>query len=99
FAEALEMLAKPRDRIAERPRARFLRRAIGTRVVGGTVPLGAIGKMLDQSRAIIGPRPVRGPLGCGIYRERVIPIDAQAGDTIAHGTRGKGGPLSSGKAG
>jgi hypothetical protein len=62
------------------------------------VPLGAVGEMFDQCRTVIGPRPIRRPLGRRIDRERVIPIDAQARDTIADGTRREGGPLSPGEA-
>src|SRR3546814_17558831 len=58
FAKRFEMLAQPRDRIAERPGARFLRGAIGARIVRGTVPFGAIGEMLDQRRAVVCPRPI-----------------------------------------
>src|SRR3546814_20711634 len=50
FAKRFEMLAQPRDRIAERPGARFLRGAIGARIVRGTVPFGAQGAMLEQRR-------------------------------------------------
>src|SRR3546814_6665865 len=71
------MLPQARDRVAERPRRRFLRGTIGARVVRGAVTLGAIGEMLDQGRAVVGPRPVGRPLRRGIDRQRIIAIDAQ----------------------
>ena len=87
LAERNQMLLQARDRIAERPGARFLCRAIGARVVRGAVPFGAIGEMFDQRRTVIRPRPVSRPLRRGIDGKRVIAVDAQAGDCLLYTSR------------
>src|SRR3546814_8868672 len=80
FAKRFEMLTKPRDRVAERPRGRLIGGAIGARIIRRAVAFAAIGEMLDQRRAVVRPRPIRRPLRRGIDRERVIAVDAQPGD-------------------
>ena len=92
------VLLQPRDRIAQRPQAAFFGGAIGGRIIRCAVPLHPIGEMFDQRWPGIGARPVCGPAGRGIDRQHVIAIDAQPGNAIAHGARGKGRRLRSGKA-
>ena len=99
FAQCDQVILQPPDRIAQRPRRRLARRAILGGIVGGGVPLGAIGEMLDQRRALVGPRPLGGPLRGGINRQRVIAVDAQARNAIADRTRGKGRRLRACKTG
>src|SRR3546814_11212730 len=97
-ASRFELLPQGRDRVAERPRRRFLRGTIGARFVRGAVTLGAIGEMLDQGRAVVGPRPVGRPLRRGIDRQRIIAIDAQPRDAITPRARRNGGSLAARKA-
>src|SRR3546814_626353 len=98
FAKRFEMLTKPRDRVAERPRGRLIGGAIGARIIRRAVAFAAIGEMLDQRRAVVRPRPIRRPLRRGIDRERVIAVDAQPGDAITDRTRRQGRALATGEA-
>ena len=59
---------------------------------------GAVGEMLDQRRAAVAARPVGRPLGRGIDGQRVVAVDAQAGDAIADRAGGEGRRLGAGEA-
>ena len=60
--------------------------------------LDAVGEQLDQGRAEVGARPVGRPAGRGIDGERVVAVDAQAGNAVADRARGEGGELAAGDA-
>ena len=95
---AMQMRLQPLDRVAERPRSGFAGGTVAGRIVGGRMALGAIGEELDQRRAGVGPRALGRPARRGIDRERVIAVDAQAGDAIADRARGEGRALGAGDA-
>ena len=95
---ATQVRLQPLDRVAERPRLGLVGRAVAGRVVGGRMALGAIGEELDQRRAAVRARALGRPLHRGIDRERVIAVDAQAGDAVADGALGEGRALGAGDA-
>ena len=99
LAERDQMRLQPLDRIAERPRLGLVGRAVAGRIVGGRMALGAIGEELDQRRPAVGARALGRPVHRGIDRERVIAVDAQAGDAIADRALGEGRALGAGNSG
>ena len=98
LAQTDQMALQPQDRIAQRPLLALLRRAIAAGVIRGRMALGAVGKVLNQGWAQVRPRAVRCPLDPRIDRERIVAIDTQPGDAMAHGARGKCRALRSGEA-
>ncbi|KIT99872.1 hypothetical protein QU38_02845, partial [Staphylococcus aureus] len=99
FADGDEMFLQPPDRVAERPGIGLARRTIGGGIVRRRMAFGAISEMLDQRRTLVGPRALGGPFRGGIDRQRVIAVDAQAGNAIADRARGEGGRLGPGETG
>ena len=57
FADRDQVILEPPDRIAQRPGIGFARAAILRGIIARRMTFGAIGEMLDQRRAAIGPRP------------------------------------------
>ena len=96
FADRDEVRLQPLDRVAQRPGLGFVPGPVAGRIVGGRMALGAIGEEFDQRRAVVGPRALGRPFDRGIDRERVIAVDAKAGDAIADGALGEGRALGAG---
>ncbi len=96
FAERDQMRLQSRDRVAQRPFLGFVLGAIAGGIVGGRMALGAVGEELDQRRALVDPRPFARPLDRGIDGERIIAVDAKAGDAIADRAAGEGRLLGAG---
>ena len=82
---------------AERPRLVLPGAAVDRRVVGSRMALGAVGEELDQRRSGVGARAIRRPALGRIYRQRIVAVDPQAGDTVTDRAGGEGGPLSPGE--
>ena len=96
--ECHQMAHQPVDRIAQRPLAALGGRAILARIVRSRMALGAIGEMFDQRRPGVAARAIGRPVHRSIDRQRIVAIDAQAGNAIADRARGKSRALGAGKA-
>jgi hypothetical protein len=99
FADRDEMVLQPLDRVAERPGRRLSSGAILQWIVRGRMAFDAVGEMLDQRRALVGPRALGGPGGGGIDGEGIVAVDAKSGDAITYGARREGGRFRPGEPG
>ena len=73
-------------------------RAVAGRIVRRGMALRAIGEELDQRRALVRARALRCPANRGVNRQRVIAVDAKAGDAIADRALREGRALGAGDA-
>src|SRR5579862_6692525 len=98
LAERDQVLFETDDRIAERPGAPFLLGAVARGIVAGGVRRGAVGDQLDQRRAAALARALRGPLAHAVHREKIVAVDANAGDAVARTALREGLVLAAGEA-
>src|SRR3569623_1454881 len=99
FADRDKVVLQALDRVAERPGGRLAGRAVLGGIVRRRMAFDAVGEVLDQRRALVGAGALGRPGGRRIDRQRVIAVDAQAGDAIADGARREGGRFRTGETG
>src|SRR5258706_1785411 len=82
FTEHDQVLLEALDRIAQGPALVFVPRPVAGRIVAGWMRRRAVGDEFDHR----GPAPragtVRGPAGRGIDGEKIVAVDAQAGQPV-----------------
>ncbi len=93
-----KVLLQALDRIAEREVLPLVLWTVLRRVVARRVSAAPIGNELDHRRAAAAARAIRRPQRCGVDREEVIAVDADARDAEAESARRERPPLAAGKA-
>src|SRR5580658_7489426 len=77
------MLLQTRDRVAQRPGAPLLLRAVARRVIAGGMRARAVGHQLDERCTAALAGALRRPLGHGVHREKVVAVDADPRNAVA----------------
>src|SRR5215467_8640701 len=82
LAQGDQVLLQSRDRIAEGPGAPLLLGAVFRGIVAGRVRAGPVGHELDERRPAAVAGALRGPLGHRVHGEKIVAVDADAGDAV-----------------
>src|SRR5216684_6057511 len=98
FAERDQMLLEALDGVAERPMLLVVLRAVARRIIAGRMRRGTIGHQLDQRRSRTGARSFGRPLRHRIDGEKIVAVDADAGDAVTRAAGREGALLPAGVA-
>src|SRR5574342_514157 len=86
----LQVQPHPPDGVLPLPGLEQLRRPVGLGVVGGGVPLHAVGDALEERRPLAGGGSGPGPPGGGVNRQEVVPVHPLAVDAVGQRLLGDG---------
>src|ERR1700730_6636461 len=96
LAEGNQVLLEPLDGVAERPMLLVVLGAVARRIIAGRMRRGTIGHQLDQRRSRAGARSFGRPLRHRIDGEKIVAVDADAGDAVTRSAGREGALLPAG---
>src|SRR5882757_3113147 len=98
FAESNQVSLEPLDGVTEGPMLLVVFRAVARRIIAGRMRRGTIGHQLDQCRSRAGARSFGRPLRHRIDGEKIVAVDADAGNAVTRAAGREGALLPAGVA-